>query len=81
MSRTDCDHASAGRPPDGARRLSKDGFVSVRETPGEGGPPRKVYSLTREGCELLEQWRCVIEERVEVLSRFLQRYSGLPTDH
>jgi len=125
MSRTGCDHASAGQPPTGARRLNRfvvpgvllllaeeeahgyelgvrlaalgfienendtalvyralgtlsgEGYVKSREAPGEGGPPRKVYSLTNAGRELLEEWRCVIEERVELLSRFLERHSAL----
>lgn len=128
MSQRMCDHASAGQPPTGARRLNRfvvpgvllllaeeeahgydlgaslaalgfienesdtalvyralgtlstGGFVTARETPGEGGPPRKVYSLTPSGFELLEEWRCVIEERVAVLSRFLTRYSNLRTE-
>ena len=128
MSQGMCDHASAGQPPTGARRLNRfvvpgvllllaeeeahgydlgarlatlgfienesdtalvyralgtlstEGFVTARETPGEGGPPRKVYSLTPSGHELLEEWRCVIEERVAVLSRFLERYSNLGTE-
>lgn len=57
--------------------LNAGGFVTARETPGEGGPPRKVYSLTPSGFELLGEWRCVIEERVAVLSRFLARHSNL----
>lgn len=56
-------------------KLGKEGFVTAREMPGEGGPPRKVYSLTPSGLQLLNEWRCVIEERVAVLSRFLERYS------
>ncbi len=57
--------------------LSDGGFLTARETPGEGGPPRKVYSLTPDGRALLDEWRCLIEERVAVLSRFLDRYSSL----
>jgi DNA-binding PadR family transcriptional regulator len=59
--------------------LSKGGFVEAKETPGEGGPPRRVYSLAPSGRVLLEQWRCVIEERVAVLSGFLERYARLIT--
>jgi len=57
--------------------LSAQGFVTAHEMPGEGGPPRKVYSLTPSGRQLLEEWQCVIEERVAVLSRFLQRHKSL----
>jgi len=57
--------------------LSAEGFATARETPGEGGPPRKVYALTPAGRRLLEEWRSVIDERVAVLSRFLDRYARL----
>jgi DNA-binding PadR family transcriptional regulator len=57
--------------------LSARGCVTASEEPGAGGPPRKVYVLAPSGRELLEQWRAVIEERVDVLSRFLERYSAL----
>ncbi len=57
--------------------LSDEGFLTARETPGEGGPPRKVYSLTSDGRALLEEWCCLIEERVALLSGFLERYSDL----
>ncbi|MEL7667002.1 MAG: PadR family transcriptional regulator [Actinomycetota bacterium] len=57
--------------------LSSRGCITVSEEPGEGGPRRKVYALAPSGRELLEQWRAVIEERVDVLSRFLERYSVL----
>lgn len=61
-------------------RLNKEGFVSAREAPGEGGPPRKVYSLTASGRGLLDEWRCLVEERVVVLSSFIERHDNLPHD-
>jgi PadR family transcriptional regulator PadR len=60
--------------------LSEGGFVTSREAPGEGGPPRKVYTLTPAGRELLEEWRGVIEERMSLLLRFLERYSDLESE-
>lgn len=60
-------------------QLDSEGFVTARTMPGEGGPPRKVYSLSASGLDLLDEWRSVIEERVYVLSRFLDRYSTLQT--
>ncbi len=53
--------------------LSDGGFILPRETPGEGGPPRRVYSLTPSGRALLADWRNVITGRVAMLSRFLER--------
>lgn len=57
--------------------LCAQGCITVREEPGEGGPPRKVYALAPSGRELLGEWRAVIEERADVLARFLERYSAL----
>jgi PadR family transcriptional regulator PadR len=60
--------------------LNKGGFVLFRETPGDGGPPRKVYSITPSGRELLHDWQNVIEGRVAMLSRFIKRCAELDTD-
>jgi len=57
--------------------LSEGGFVLSREIPSESGPPRKVYSLTPSGRELLGDWRHVIEGRVAMLTRFLTRCAEL----
>lgn len=42
-------------------RLQRDGLLTAEWTPGDGGPGRKVYSLTQEGARELavqsEQWR------------------------
>ena len=61
--------------------LSKGGFVLSRETPGEGGPPRKVYSLTPSGRALLGDWQKVIAGRVTMLSNFLGRCAELELDN
>jgi DNA-binding PadR family transcriptional regulator len=53
--------------------LSEGGFILPKETAGEGGPPRKVYSLTPSGRALLADWRNVIAGRVAMLSCFLKR--------
>lgn len=37
------------------RKFEKEGFVAARLTPGEGGPARKVYSLTPSGEDYLAQ--------------------------
>jgi DNA-binding PadR family transcriptional regulator len=55
------------------RSLSAQGSVTVREEPGQGGPPRRVYALTPVGRVMLEEWRNRIEERVGLLLRFLRR--------
>lgn len=58
-------------------RLRRMGCVTAREMPGEGGPRRKVYSLTDEGVSMLHEWHSAIGERMEVLSRFLDRCADL----
>jgi DNA-binding PadR family transcriptional regulator len=62
------------------KTLSEGGYVVSRETPGEGGPPRKVYSLTPSGRALLGEWRKVIEGRAAMLSKFLDRCAELKPD-
>jgi len=66
--------------PDGAviyrmlRELEIGGYTDSHLEPGQGGPARKVYSLTSQGRELLEEWRMVILERITMLGKFLERY-------
>jgi len=39
-------------------RIEQRGLVDVKKVPSEKGPPRKVYSLNRDGREYLEEfWR------------------------
>ncbi len=57
--------------------LSKEGYILYKEIPGEGGPARKVYSITEHGRLLLSDWKNVIERRVEMLSEFLKRYEEI----
>ena len=51
-------------------RLERRGFVDVKRVPSEKGPPRKMYSLTIEGRDYLEEfWRTwsFLAERLEQL--------------
>jgi len=51
-------------------RLEQRGFVDVKRVPSEKGPPRKMYSLTIEGRDYLEEfWRTwsFLAERLEQL--------------
>lgn len=56
------------------RKLDKEGYVASSLIPGEGGPARKVYSLTPEGEAYLAQWHESICTRVAALDLFLQKY-------
>lgn len=51
-------------------RVEKRGLVEVEKIPSEKGPPRKVYALSTEGREYLEEfWRTwsFLSERIEQL--------------
>ncbi|MGM7669093.1 PadR family transcriptional regulator [Microbacterium sp. A93] len=51
-------------------RIEQRGFVDVKKVPSEKGPPRKVYSLNRNGrTQLGEFWKTwsFLSERIEHL--------------
>ena len=51
-------------------RVEQRGLVDVAKIPSEKGPPRKVYSLNKQGREYLEEfWRnwSFLAERIEQL--------------
>jgi len=53
-------------------RIEQRGFVDVEKVPSEKGPPRKVYSLNRQGREYLKEfWRTwsFLTERLEELHK------------
>lgn len=57
------------------RRLEQEGAVASRLQSGEGGPARKVYSLTAAGRSRLAAWQETARERMAVIKRFLHRIS------
>jgi PadR family transcriptional regulator PadR len=53
-------------------RIEQKGLVDVEKIPSEKGPPRKVYSLSAQGREYLEEfWRTwsFLAERLEQLHK------------
>ena len=56
------------------RDLEKDGHLRSRLSPGEGGPARKVYTLTGSGERCLAGWYTAIRTRRAALERFLTAY-------
>jgi poly-beta-hydroxybutyrate-responsive repressor len=57
------------------KRMEEDGFLqSTWETDGPG-PARKVYSVTREGEELLAVWATSIARNKRALEAFMDRYA------
>jgi PadR family transcriptional regulator, regulatory protein PadR len=59
------------------RKFEKEGFVVSCLSPGEGGPARKVYSLTPDGVDYLAQWQETVQVRVKALEHFLRKYEQL----
>lgn len=59
------------------RRLEEDGLVTSHWDVGEGGPARRLYSLTDEGEEMLHAWAVHIRQQRKRMDDFLDRYQSL----
>jgi len=60
-------------------RIEQRGFVDVKKVPSEKGPPRKVYSLNKQGrTQLGEFWKTwsFLAERIEHLHGSARRTQG-----
>jgi len=55
------------------RRLEREGAVASTLRSGGGGPARKVYTITADGESRLKGWRSTAQERIALLTRFLER--------
>lgn len=56
------------------RRMEEEGLViSQWDTQGPG-PARRLYQLTPEGEDLLHSWASIIQQRKEILEKFLHKY-------
>lgn len=56
------------------RKLKTETYAVSRFMPGEGGPARKVYSLTQNGAAYLAQRYESVQLRVKALTSFLEEY-------
>lgn len=54
------------------RQLEKNGNVKSAWETGEGGPARRVYRLTKQGEEHLEDWANVLEHLAKSMTRFVR---------
>lgn len=54
------------------RQLEKNGNVKSAWETGEGGPARRVYRLTKQGEEHLEEWAMVLEHLSKSMTRFVR---------
>ena len=56
------------------RQLEENSMVTSKWNTKASGPARRLYRITAKGCELLEAWSLMIEQRKSHLERFLTLY-------
>jgi len=59
----------------GLREMEERGWVTSRWDTTGSGPPRRVYRITREGENVLEEWKREVSEMRTTLDRFLGVYA------
>src|SRR5213078_54553 len=60
------------------RQMEKDGMVSSRWDTSEGGPARRVYSITEAGENYLKFWASSLEHYQKMMNTFFQPYNVRP---
>ena len=60
------------------RQMEKDGMVSSRWDTSEGGPARRVYSITEAGENYLKFWASSLEHYQKMMNTFFRLYTGQP---
>ena len=61
------------------RQMEKDGMVSSMWDTSEGGPARRVYSITDAGEAYLKFWAQSLDQYQKMMSMFFQMYTGQST--
>jgi poly-beta-hydroxybutyrate-responsive repressor len=56
------------------RALEADGIVTSRWEAGVPGPAKRVYELTDQGRELLDEWAAALGRTQASITAFLERY-------
>lgn len=54
------------------RRLEENGYVISAWDVSGGGPARRIYELTDDGAEHLQEWGAVLERLSQSLARFVR---------
>jgi len=61
------------------RQMEKDGMVSSNWDTSEGGPARRVYSITDAGEAYLNYWARSLHQYQRMMDTFFRIYTGQPT--
>jgi poly-beta-hydroxybutyrate-responsive repressor len=61
------------------RQMEKDGMVSSSWDTSEGGPARRVYSITDAGEAYLKYWAESLDQYQRMMDTFFRLYTGRPT--
>ena len=61
------------------RQMEKDGMVSSNWDTSEGGPARRVYSITDAGEAYLNYWAQSLDQYQRMMDTFFRIYTGQPT--
>ncbi|GAC1617280.1 MAG: hypothetical protein NVS4B7_09620 [Ktedonobacteraceae bacterium] len=61
------------------RQMEKDGMVSSSWDTSEGGPARRVYSITEAGEAYLKFWAESLDQYQNMMNTFFRLYTGQPT--
>jgi PadR family transcriptional regulator PadR len=61
------------------RQMEKDGMVSSSWDTSEGGPARRVYSITDAGEAYLNYWAQSLDQYQRMMDTFFRLYTGQPT--
>ena len=61
------------------RQMEKDGMVNSSWDTSEGGPARRVYSITDAGEAYLNYWAQSLNQYQRMMDTFFRLYTGQPT--
>ena len=61
------------------RQMEKDGMVSSSWDTSEGGPARRMYSITDAGEAYLNYWAESLDQHQRMMDTFFRLYTGQPT--
>jgi len=61
------------------RQMEKDGMVRSNWDTSEGGPARRVYSITDVGETYLNYWAQSLDQYQRMMNTFFRIYTGQPT--